>query len=109
MQISAEHPNPSHVVDYYLLRGPINVRTVNQTDDEGNRFLEATVLCRSIGHGPYCIKLVGKRWNVNMTEEEELLTDNERRTLGIGDEEWLRWSGNTRFMEEEVDGANGRQ
>ena len=28
-----------------------------------------------------------------MELEEELLTDEERVRLGIGDEDWVRWSG----------------
>lgn len=88
-------------------RGPLDVRMRPEKDDEGNRFIEVAVLCRSTGSGPWVIRFAGKLWNVNMTEEEELLTNSERRRLAINDSDWTLWGGQD--PDEDMDDAGANQ
>ena len=56
------------ILDQYMNDGPIDLRLVQNSDDDGHRFIIFTVLCTSIGDGPFTVTVVGKRWKVNMTE-----------------------------------------
>ena len=105
------------ILDQHINNGPIDLRFLATRDDEGHRFIAFTVLCTSLGNGPFTVTVVGKRWNVSMTEvrclaarsifasrirslivfkqDEEGLTESERNGLGITDEEW--YMNNPRF------------
>ena len=56
------------ILDQHINNGPIDLRLLETRDDKGHRFIAFTVLCTSLGNGPFTVTVVGKRWNVNMTE-----------------------------------------
>ena len=92
-QLSRADSRDPSLVNLYVQQGPLDVRMRPERDDEGNRFIEVNLMCRSTGNGPWMIRFAGKLWHVGMTAEEELLTNSERRRLGISDSDWLLWAG----------------
>ena len=84
----------------------MDVRMRPERDDEGNRFIEVAVLCKSTGNGPWVIRFAGKLWDVDMTERDELLTNSERRRLSINDSDWTLWSDLDPDEDMDDDGAN---
>ena len=93
----------------FMERGPIDMRMMPQKDDAGHRFIEIAILCTSFGHGPEVVRFAGKQWSVNMTEEEELLTNDERRRLEIDDSDWRIWAGQDPDEDNDDAGANQNQ
>ena len=106
-RLSSSQSRDPFLINMYMQRGPVDVRMMRERDDEGNRFIEVNVMCRSTGNGPWVIRLAGKLWNANMTEEEELLTNNERRRLGITDIDWTLWAGQD--LDDDMDDAGANQ
>ena len=92
-------------IHMFLQQGPLEVRMRPERDDNGNRFIEVNLLCRNTNNYPWTLRLAGKLWNVNMTEEEELLTNNERQKLRINDVDWLLWGG----QDQDADDAGANQ
>lgn len=106
-QLPPEHVRDPQTFGIYMQRGPIDVRLMREEDDEGNRFLQIVLLCTGLVDGPYLIKLIAKRWDIDRTEEEETLTDDERMRLGISDQDWVSFSGEfIDAMEVDVSNAN---
>ncbi|KAL8793349.1 MAG: hypothetical protein Q9195_004027 [Heterodermia aff. obscurata] len=80
-------------IDELVKQGPMNVRMRREKDNDGHCFLEVNIMCKSTGSGPWVLRIAGKLWDVTKTEEEELLTNGERRRLGITDSDWAIWGG----------------
>lgn len=66
--MNAEQLQDRQSLDQHINNGPIDLRLLDDRDDAGHRFISFTVLCTSIGHGPFTVTVAGKRWDVNMTE-----------------------------------------
>ena len=89
----SEAADPS-IMNEYLRRGPLDVRMRPEKDDEGNRIIQVCMMCRSVGHGAFIIRFAGKLWDPDLEEvEDELLTNSERRRLGVTDSHWTVWGG----------------
>ena len=63
-----ETQDPERIERFLNNNGAIILRLTEEEDDEGHHFIEFSVLCTSIGDGPFAVTVVGKRWNVDMTE-----------------------------------------